>query len=410
MLELRLAYRNILRQKRRSLLTGISMAGGFALCTFSFCLLEGGWGNAVDIFTLDHTGHIQIHWNDYHRRPKIHKTIDEREAIEQILTNHQEITAFAPRVYAPALAYANNQTRAVRVVGVDWKLEPTTSRLREKVHAGEYLDNAMTSDGYAKAMIGAGVANTLDIGIGDELVLISQGADGSVANDIVMITALVGTRTSWDKMNVYLPLPAAQSFLSMGNRVHEYALQVADSNANEDIARSLQTEINHINPAITVSTWQVVEESFYRTMQSDKQGNYFTMALIVFLVFIGVLNTVLMSILERTREFGVIRAIGSRPIAIIRLIFLETIILATLSIAAGVVIVTPALYWLLSTGFTLPTPIEFGGVTFDHMTGRLSLFVLTVPALLIYVFAALVSILPGIRAARITPQQAMASH
>ena len=117
-----------------------------------------------------------------------------------------------------------------------------------------------------------------------------------------------------------------------------------------------------------------------------------------------------MSILERTREFGVIRAIGSRPIVIIRLIFLETIILATLSIAAGVVIVIPALYWLLTTGFNLPMPIDFGGVTFDHLTGRLSLLVLTVPALLIYAFAALVSILPGIRAARITPQQAMASH
>ena len=213
---------------------------------------------------------------------KIHKTIDQRESIEQILTNHQEITGFAPRVYAPALAYANNQTRSVAVVGIDWKLEPTTSRLREKVHSGDYLDNAMTSDGYAKAMIGAGVANTLDIGIGDELVLISQGADGSIANDIFMVSALVGNKTSWDKMNVYLPLPAAQNFLSMGNRVHEYALLVADSDANEVIARSLQTEINHISPAITVSTWQVIEESFYRTMRTDRQGNYFTMVIIVF--------------------------------------------------------------------------------------------------------------------------------
>ncbi len=410
MLTLKLAYRNIFRQKRRSLLTGLSMTGGFVLCTFSFSMLEGSWGNAVDIFTLDHTGHIQIHRDDYHRLPKVHKTIDRPREVEEVLSRSEDIKGYAPRVFAPALAYADNQTTPVSLIGVDVALEPTTSRLLQKVQAGDYFDTVLTPDGRAKAMVGVGVANSLEIGPGDEIVLISQGADGSIANDIFTVSALVGNKTSFDRMGVYLPLNAAQQFLSMGEHVHEYALLVHDDSENEALAEQLQQAIDDVSSTYRVLPWQVIEETFYRTMQSDKQGNHFAMVIVVFLVFIGVLNTVLMSILERTREFGVIRALGSRPFEVVRLVFVETMVMATLSIVAGLVILVPVLAWLVNVGFSMPEPIDVGGVAFEEMTGRISMMVVMIPAALIYLFAALVSIPPGIRAARIAPHIALGSH
>jgi len=254
------------------------------------------------------------------------------------------------------------------------------------------------------------VARSLNIGVGDEIVLISQGADGSIANDIFVVRATIGSRTSHDRYAVYLPLSVAQSFLTMGTRVHEYALIVSSPRNNEAIAREINAAVQAVNPELTALPWQVLEETFYTTMKADKQSNHFMMVIIVFLVFIGVLNTVLMSILERTREFGVIRALGSRPIQIIKLVFLETMIMATLSIAAGLVLLVPILYWLVGYGFALPETIEVGGVEFGQMKGIVIPSVIIAPALLIYGFAALVSIPPGIRAASITPRSALSSH
>jgi ABC-type lipoprotein release transport system permease subunit len=406
MLTLRLAFRNILRQKRRSLLTGLSMTGGYMLFVFSFSLLEGSYGNVIDMFTLDNTGHIQLHKDNYLDRPKIYKTLQDRDLIESTLEADAQVKSFTPRVFSPALAYAADKTTPAQVIGIDPDKEPTVTRLRQKVSAGAYFDSTPDADGYFKAMIGHGLAMSLKLSVGDEIVLISQGADGSIANDIYKITALIGNKTSFDRMAVYLPLNAAQEFLSMGSDVHEYALLVTNKNRNERIADSLARKL----PDVTVSPWQMVESTFYRTMQSDKQGNYFMLALIVFIVFIGVLNTVLMSVLERTREFGVLRAIGSRPFQLVRLITLETFILGCMSVTAGLILVMPLIYWFTEVGLLIPEPIDMSGMEFQHMKGEFSIRVFLAPMLFILTTAVLISIPPGLRAARILPRDAMGSH
>ncbi|MGV0034882.1 MAG: ABC transporter permease, partial [Candidatus Azotimanducaceae bacterium WSBS_2022_MAG_OTU7] len=144
--------------------------------------------------------------------------------------------------------------------------------------------------------------------------------------------------------------------------------------------------------------------------ESDKQGNYFTMGLIVFIVFIGVLNTVLMSVLERTREFGVLRAIGSRPMQLVRLITLETFMLAFISVMVGLLLILPIIYWSAEVGMLLPAPIDMSGMEFQHLKGEFSPRVFWLPMAFILATAVLVSIPPGFRAARILPKNAMGSH
>jgi len=188
--------------------------------------------------------------------------------------------------------------------------------------------------------------------------------------------------------------------------VHEYALLVNDKDANETIASGLSAQL----PELTVAPWQGVEATFYRTMQADKGGNYFSMALITFIVFIGVLNTVLMSVLERTREFGVLRAIGSRPMQLVRLISLETFILAFISVMVGFLLILPFIYWFAEVGMLMPAPIDMGGIEFQHMKGEMSARVFWIPMAFILGTAVLISIPPGLRAARILPKEAMGSH
>ncbi|MBT7335283.1 MAG: ABC transporter permease [Gammaproteobacteria bacterium] len=406
MLTLKLAYRNILRQRRRSLLTALSMAGGYMLFVFSMSLLEGSWSNVVDIFTLDHTGHIQVHKDDYAKRPKIHKTIENPAVVETTLKNHEDVTGWAPRVYSSALAYGGNKTSIARIFGIDPELEPTVTRILQKVSAGQYFSAQPNADGYFPAMIGRGLANSLRLDVGDEIVLISSGADGSIANDIFIITAIIGNTTSFDRLGVFLPLTVAQEFLSIGGEVHEFALLARNKHDNEQLAVELQS----LMPSLNVSPWQQIEATFYRTMQSDKQGNYFTMALIVFIVFIGVLNTVLMSVLERTKEFGVLKSIGCRPSELVKLIFIETVMLASISISVGLALILPVIVWFTEVGIKLDISVDMGGVVFDTMKGDLSAYVVFMPMGFMLLTAALISLPPGLRAARILPRVALGSH
>ncbi len=406
MLTLKLAYRNILRQRRRSLLTALSMAGGYMLFVFSMSLLEGSWSNVVDIFTLDHTGHIQVHKDDYAKRPKIHKTIENPAVVETTLKNHEDVTGWAPRVYSSALAYGGNKTSIAQIFGIDPELEPTVTRILQKVSAGQYFSAQPNADGYFPAMIGRGLANSLRLDVGDEIVLISSGADGSIANDIFIITAIIGNTTSFDRLGVFLPLTVAQEFLSIGDEVHEFALLARNKHDNEELAVALQS----LMPSLKVSPWQQIEATFYRTMQSDKQGNYFTMALIVFIVFIGVLNTVLMSVLERTKEFGVLKSIGCRPSELVKLIFIETVMLASISISVGLALILPVIVWFTEVGIKLDISVDMGGVVFDTMKGDLSAYVVFMPMGFMLLTAALISLPPGLRAARILPRVALGSH
>jgi len=416
MLVTKLALRNILRNRRRSILTILSMGSGYLLLSFMLAMSEGSYNNIIDIFTRDHTGHVQIHRGNYLQRPSLYKTINNVDSLMADLEKHSLVTAVAPRIYGPSLAYGKEKTFPANVIGIDPLLEAETTYLKEKVKQGTYLSSGMTNsskmtnNGYFPAMIGKALATNLHLNIGDELILISQGIDGSIANDVYEVVAIVGSSESYERMNVYLSLDAMRQFLSMGNQVHELAVSLTHQSYARSFANQLTREWSQETDTkneLSIDPWQVVEYAFYNSMQADKEGNYISMGILIFIVSIGVLNTVLMGILERTREFGVLKAIGTRPFAVFRLIMLESFFLAIASCLFGFIFALPANYWLTHVGITFPDPIDMGGILFETMLGEISLFSMGLPAIVVIGSTLLVSLIPGIRAARISPLQAL---
>jgi len=409
MLILTLAFRNILRNRRRSLLTLLSMGGGFFLLCLTLSMSEGSYSNIINIFTQDHTGHVQIHQGNYLERPSLYKTINHANALISEIEQDENVMGVAPRIYGPSLAYGKNKTFPAQVIGIDPQRESKTTRLENKVKTGHYLTNIHNDDGFYPAMIGYSLAKNLQLSIGDELVLISQGIDGSIANDVFEITAIIGDASSYERMNVYISLSAMREFLSMQSgekgQVHELAIIL--SNQSQARGFALKTQLQMGNNKLSVQPWQVVESSFYKSMQADKKGSYVSMGIIIFIVSIGVLNTILMGTLERTREFGVLKAIGTRPLAVFNLIMLESFVLAIISCLIGLALALPVCFWLASSGIPMPEPIDMGGIIFDTMLGEVSWFVVLLPSVVVITSTLLVSFIPAIRAAQISPLKAL---
>lgn len=408
MLMLKLAFRNILRNKRRTLLTMLSMFGGYVLLTLSLSVQYGSYAQVIDFFTQDSTGHAQISESGYQDKPTLYMSVPANEKFYQELMARPMVEQATSRITSGALAYGETKSFPVRVVGVDVKKEADLSFLTEKVKQGRYLNPVPDADGYYEAMIGAAVARQLRLALNDELILISQGADGSMANDLYRVVGIVGSSEGLEARNVYLPLEAAQTFFVMPDQAHYWAILTDDYENSDALAENLETWLKG-NEELEAVSWKVVSREFYETMKADVEGGYVAYYIIIFLVCIGVLNTVLMSVLERTGEFGVLKAIGTSPRRLFALIVTETVMLASLSCLIGLIVALPINYYLAVVGVSLPEPMEVSGVIMSHMKGLWDLKTFLEPALIVIGSAAFISLFPARRAARIIPVEAMRS-
>ncbi len=408
MLMLKLAFRNILRNKRRTLLTMLSMFGGYFLLVLSFSIQFGSYEQVIKFFTRDSTGHAQISEVGYQDKPTLYAAVPATDEFYQQLMAQPGVTQATSRIVSSALAYGDSKSFPVRVLGIDVDKEADMTFLKEKVKQGRYFNAQPDADDYYEVMIGASVALQLQVTIGDEIILISQGADGSIANDLYLVVGIIGTKDGQEARDVYMPLAAAQDFFVMPGQSHYWAVLTDNYKEGTALAAELDQWLVDQKKLEAVS-WQVVADEFYRTMKADIDGGYVAYYIIIFLVCIGVLNTVLMSVMERTGEFGVLKAIGTSPRRLFALIVIETLLLAGISCLAGFILVMPFNYYVASVGFALPNPMEVSGVMMSHMQGLWNVSVFLEPALIVLGSAAFISIFPALRAARIVPIKAMRS-
>lgn len=411
MLVFKLALRNIFRNRRRSLLTGLSMFGGYIMLVVAFSVQEGTYGSILELYTQDHSGHIQLTESTYQDKPTLYKTVNNYKTLIADIEALDFVKSVTPRIQSAALAYGQKKTAPAFLVGIDAVREQQTSFLAEKIRQGEFLASGPDVDGYYQAMIGKGLSNQLGLNVGNELVLISQGADGSLANDIFIISAIIGDKDSAERLNVYLPLEGIQQFLVMPGKVHQIIILISDYKASTDRAEDIRTNLSPILQKfnLDVFPWQIVEREFYRLMRADIEGNIVTQYIVIFLVCIGVLNTILMNILERTGEFGVLKAIGTTPQRIFNQILIEAVTLAVMSCIAGLIVALPLNWYLVNVGLLLPEPTDISGLILESIKGYMSLWVFLRPVLIIVIATGVIAVFPAYRAARIVPLDAMRS-
>ena len=401
MMLVRMAYRNVFRHRRRSLLTGLMMAGGCTLFAIFMGIISGSYGNIISLFTHDHTGHVQIHAKGYLDKPGIYKRIEDPYGLGKRILGVKHVKAFTPRTHVPALAFAGTKTTGLTVTGIDTEMEPGVSAIRDRVKVGRFI----TKGAFDEVLVSDRIARVLRVGVGGELALISQAADGSIANGLFRVAGIVSSDSGgYHSSRLYMPIAAADRFFVLDGGVHEIAIMLTGHDKARKAASQLQ---GIVGDKFEADPWQVVEAEFFRAMQADIKGNFVTIIVFTIIISLGVLNTVLMVILERTREFGVMKALGTRPGDIMKLIVLETCMLALMSIVVGNIGGVLANWALSVHGITIPSPVEYGGVLFEKITSNITFKSFWFPSLVIFVSALVVSIPPSLRAARISPTRAM---
>jgi ABC-type lipoprotein release transport system permease subunit len=405
MLTFRMAFRNILRQKRRTFFTGLSIVGGFALAVIFIGWSDGSYNNIIDQFTRNRLGHIQVHEKIYLDRPSIYKTITDLRKIEEDLGQTPGVEAWAPRVFAAGLAAAGDKSAGVQINGVDPEKEEAATRFDRKIIEGRAFSDTRASE----VVIGKGLAEILQAKIGDSIALVSQAADGSIAEGLYRLTGIASTGDEMsDRISFFLPLGTAQDLLVLDGGVHEIAVIVQKLSSVDKTARELVRRIH--DPRLAVVPWQVFARSFYEAMRADKAGMWVMLVVIVLIVAVGVLNTVLMAVLERRREYGLLRAVGTKPRQIVRLVLLEVMILSLISIAIGAGLGLGANAILSRYGIKFGEGLTYGGMVFDTMKSEINVRSFTIPAVTVIVCAALVSLFPAVKAARTEPAKTMRMH
>jgi putative ABC transport system permease protein len=401
----RMAFRNIFRQKRRTLFTGLSVVGGFALAVIFIGWSDGSYNFIIDQFTRNRLGHIQIHEKTYLDRPSLYKTVSDVSRIGGILDRLKGVESWAPRVYSAGLAALGDRSAGVRIIGIDPARETRTTRFDRKIVAGHVFASASSHE----IILGEGLAEILKARLGDEVVLLSQGADGSIAEDEFRLAGIVSMGDSLtDRAAAYLPLATAQDYLVLGDKVHEIAVVITKLGRVRAMSRTIAAAID--NPALSVDPWQVFARSFYEAMKADKAGMWVMLVVIVIIVAVGVLNTVLMSVLERRREYGLLKALGTKPRRIVRLVLLESVILTMIAMVIGAGLGLGANAFLARHGIKFGSGITYGGMVFDTMRSEINVRSFTIPAVTVLVCAILVSLVPAVKASRTEPARTMRMH
>lgn len=402
----KIAWRNIWRNRRRSLITAFAMGLGVSMCMASTALIDGMYLKMFSSMVEPELGHIQIHHPDFPRTRSLYDTLEEGEATLTTADATPGVIGAAPRVKGYALIAADEKAMGATLTGVDPTREAKVTIVHDKLTQGRYL----SEDAAQEIILGSGLAKDLKAKIGAEIVAITQAADGSTGNELYTVVGIFETGLSaLDRRGVFLHIEDLQSLLALGSGIHEVAIMTPSRETIPKVKAALDDALKGEN--LLIRTWGEVNPAAAQMIAMQDVSFGIFMVIIFGVAGLGILNTMLMSVFERTRELGVMNALGLTPRQVITLILWETLFLAGLALALGGAVGGGMQAYLIFHGWDLSAymdgfdafgvnidPVLRGAFRADRIIDLgLSLFFISIVA----------AIWPAIRAARLEPVSAM---
>ena len=351
---LKLAWRNLWRNKRRTFITVASVFFGVILCAFTSAMQEGSYEKVIENVVRFYSGYIQVHQEDYWENKSINNTFEITPELLEKVKNVDEITQVFPRLESFALASSKEITKGTLIMGVAPEQEDAFSSLSKKIVRGRYLE-----PGDKGVMIGEGLAKSLQIDITDTLVLLSQGYHGASAALLFPVKGIV--RLGSPELNrqiVYMDLPQAQYFYAATNRVTSLVINVAK---NEDLPKAMAKLKAALQSPYAVMSWDEMQPELVQLIESDRASGVVMKVILYMVIAFGILGTIIMMFAERKREFGVMVAIGMQKKRLSKILLFETFIISLLGVISGIIGSFPVIFWYYFH------PIPFSGRTAEVM-------------------------------------------
>ncbi len=406
-LSLRLGWRNLWRHPRRTWLTTGAMIFSNVLLVFMISLQLGMYQLMIDNSLRIFTGHLQVQAPGYNDTPHMSKTVPD---IKQLAAKLREVSGngnVAARASGFALFSSAERSYGAMVIGVEAEYEPGVSSLPGLIKQGRYLNNSKG----AEVVLGAALARNLKVSLHDELTLMGSGKDGSFAADVVNVVGIFETGVpDIDRNFVQMPLDRFQEVFSMENEGHTIVALAEDFSQIAQLQQRLQKPLSDTEKLVLLD-WDALSPGLQQAIDADMASAWFMYGILILLVAFSVLNTQLMSVLERTHEFGIIMALGLKPGRLGRMVLMESTIMAGMGFVIGTALGSLVALYFHTYGLSLPGMED--AMARYNLPGRMypstSMVSLCLGPAVVFIACILASAYPALRLYRLHPIDAMRS-
>ncbi len=380
---------------------------------FVACLMAGLREQMIESGTGLVLSDIEVQAPGYYPDHPIQLTLGGRkgtdvDALMAAITSNPSVLAASPRVYGYGLVSVTHQSAGTELLGVVPGLEQKVTVLQNQIVKGTYLTEGRPKD----VVMGDKLATMIGAGVGSQIVLVTTAADGSMGNDLYTVAGLFRTGLETiDEGLVLMPLAALQDLLRLPPaRIHEVGIKLHDVTEAMTTAAALQAHLSATIP-VRARPWQELSPELADYVQFNRRVTFFLFFIFFLSAAMGIVNTLLMAIVERTRELGMLMAVGMRPIHVVGLIVAEAACLAGASLVVGAALGAPFLWYLQDHGLKLSSAgnaISLAGIVVGPLWyGRQDFAAYTEAALGLAVTALAAALYPALRAARFQPAEAL---
>ncbi|TVQ92107.1 MAG: ABC transporter permease [Deltaproteobacteria bacterium] len=419
-----MAWRNLWRHGRRSLLTALAMALGMAMSMSIISMYDGMFGIMRTLMIDQLLGHVQITHSAFPTRRGLYDTLHHADELLSRLDALPQSRGAVARVHGQALLGTEHRSAGVRLVGVEPSRELAVTKVQDTVPSslpgGVDPGRFLADEPAREIVIGYDLARDLRVALGDELVAITQDAYGGIGNEVYTIVGLTRSGDeAMDRAGAWLHFSDLQALLALDDQVHEVRI-LAASDAQDVVGGLLDALpgalpdglIQDDDATAAISPWWDIDPMAAQMMEMRGIAQFMVLVVVFGLVALGVINTMLMSVLERTRELGVIKALGLRPRGIVWLVLYEALLLSLLAAGIGTLLGAGLIAYLMTIGIPMDVGegegIGFGGIVFpSRLYGGISVEAFVEPILGVVLSALLAALLPALRAARLHPVDAI---
>jgi ABC-type lipoprotein release transport system permease subunit len=405
----KIAWRNLWRRKRRTLITGISIGFGVMLAVTFTGVGDYGYTNMINTSAIMGLGHVTIEPHGYNQTPSLDKRLRKTGQIRERVLAMPGVNDAIVRIMGQAMFASASKTIGGVFMGIDPAQEsPEQNLLIRSLVQGE-LFSGKDSRG---VVVGSKMAEKLNLRIGKKLVYTTTDVSGEIVSEIARVTGIFKTGVNEvDGGMVLLPINSVRATLHYDAQDATLLAMIINDQRYAERMRD-KISLAEGDPQIEVLSWQQTQAALAGLITMDRSGNYISQFLIGLLIAAGILNTLLMSVLERTREFGVMMAVGMSPRTLFMLVVVESLWLAIIGIVIGIIITAPWYAYLYYVGLDFSGAIgedySAGGILVDPLI-RIRLYKESIIAILTGVFSLtlLAGLYPAWRAGRIPPVESL---